>query len=63
MDFAESPANVPNIKNGIMNRMIINTTSGRCGAKQRATEHKNPSITDGETQETGEIANVWSPAG
>ena len=63
MDFENSPAKESNPENGIVNRMNINANSGSQGAEQEITGHENPSIMNGETQETGEMANVPSPAG
>ena len=63
MIFSESPANISNLEDGIVNRTDIYATTGSQGAEQEPMEHENPSIMDGETQETGEMANVLSPAG
>ena len=62
-DYADSPANVSNPVDGIANRTDINAASGSRGAEQRASGHENPSSTDGETQKTGDMDNVPSPAG
>ena len=60
---ADSPANVSNPEDGIVNRTDINAASGSRGAEQQALGHENPSNADGETQETGERADVPSRPG
>ena len=60
---AHSLANVSNPEDGIVNRTDINAASGSRGAEQQALGHENPSNADGETQETGERADVPSRPG
>ena len=63
LDHVDSPASVSNPEDGIVNRTDINAASGSQGAEQQALGHENPSNADGETQETGERADVPSQPG
>ena len=60
LDHADSPANVSDPEDRIMNRTDINAASGSGGAEQQTLGHENPSNTDGETEGTGERADVPS---